>query len=127
MKESLLKTSKDFISFLHKKRLVLTICAIITLVFGLLNIFVFSNHSEALDSDAFITTWKVSGDSDGRTVKIPVYKNIYKHKINNAAYNYTIDWETVHQLKLNLVMYHLRILMLMMVSMILRLRVIFQE
>ena len=92
MKESLLKTSKDFISFLHKKRLVLTICAIITLVFGLLNIFVFSNHSEALDSDAFITTWKVSGDSDGRTVKIPVYKNIYKHKINNAAYNYTIDW-----------------------------------
>lgn len=70
----------------------LTICAIITLVFGLLNIFVFSNHSEALDSDAFITTWKVSGDSDGRTVKIPVYKNIYKHKINNAAYNYTIDW-----------------------------------
>ena len=105
----------------------LTICAIITLVFGLLNIFVFSNHSEALDSDAFITTWKVSGDSDGRTVKIPVYKNIYKHKINNAAYNYTIDWETVHQLKLNLVMYHLRILMLMMVSMILRLRVIFQE
>ena len=91
MKESLLKTSKDFIS-LHKKRLVLTICAIITLVFGLLNIFVFSNHSEALDSDAFITTWKVSGDSDGRTVKIPVYKNIYKHKINNAAYNYTIDW-----------------------------------
>ena len=92
MKESLLKTSKDFISFLYKKRLVLTICAIITLVFGLLNIFVFSNHSEALDSDAFITTWKVSGDSDGRTVKIPVYKNIYKHKINNAAYNYTIDW-----------------------------------
>ena len=70
----------------------LTICAIITLVFGLLNIFVFSNHSEALDSDAFITTWKVSGDSDGRTVKIPVYKNSYKHKINNAAYNYTIDW-----------------------------------
>ena len=70
----------------------LTICAIITLVFGLLNIFFFSNHSEALDSDAFITTWKVSGDSDGRTVKIPVYKNIYKHKINNAAYNYTIDW-----------------------------------
>lgn len=69
MKERLLKTSKDFISFLHKKRLVLTICAIITLAFGLLNIFVFSNHSEALDSDAFITTWKVSGDSDGRTVK----------------------------------------------------------
>lgn len=70
----------------------LAICAIITLAFGLLNAFVFSNHSEALDSDAFITTWKVSGDSDGRTVKIPVYKNIYKHKINNAAYNYTIDW-----------------------------------
>lgn len=69
MKENLLKTSRDFISFLHKKRLVLTICAIITLVFGLLNIFVFSNHSEALDSDAFITTWKVSGDSDSRTVK----------------------------------------------------------
>ena len=92
MKESLLKTSKDFISFLHKKRLVLTICAIITLVFGLLNIFVFSNHSEALDSDAFITTWKVSGDSDGRTVKIPVYKSSLANMIGYATYNYTIDW-----------------------------------
>ena len=92
MKESLLKTSKDFISFLHKKRLVLTICAIITLVFGLLNIFVFSNHSEALDSDAFITTWKVSGDSDGRTVKIPVYKSSLADMLGYATYNYTIDW-----------------------------------
>ena len=53
MKENLLKTSRDFISFLYKKRFVLAICAIITLVFGLLNIFVFSNHSEALDSDTF--------------------------------------------------------------------------
>ncbi|MDO4871631.1 MAG: BspA family leucine-rich repeat surface protein, partial [Candidatus Saccharibacteria bacterium] len=92
MKENLLKTSKDFISFLHKKRFVLAICAIITLAFGLLNIFVFSNHSEALDSDAFITTWKVSGDSDGRTVKIPVYKANYNYMINYATYNYTIDW-----------------------------------
>lgn len=70
----------------------LTICAIITLVFGLLNIFVFSNHSEALDSDAFITTWKVSGDSDGRTVKIPVYKSSLANMIGYATYNYTIDW-----------------------------------
>ena len=70
----------------------LTICAIITLVFGLLNIFVFSNHSEALDSDAFITTWKVSGDSDGRTVKIPVYKSSLADMLGYATYNYTIDW-----------------------------------
>ena len=92
MKESLLKTSKDFISFLHKKIFVLAICSIITLAFGLLNVFVFSNHSEALDSDAFITTWKVSGDSDGRTVKIPVYKSSLANMIGYATYNYTIDW-----------------------------------
>ena len=92
MKESLLKTSKDFISFLHKKRFILAICSIITLAFGLLNVFVFSNHSEALDSDAFITTWKVSGDSDGRTVKIPVYKSSLANMIGYATYNYTIDW-----------------------------------
>ena len=92
MKESLLKTSKDFISFLHKKRFILITCAIITLAFGLLNIFVFSNHSEALDSDAFITTWKVSGDSDGRTVKIPVYKSSLADMLGYATYNYTIDW-----------------------------------
>ncbi|MDO4759486.1 MAG: hypothetical protein Q4A30_01730, partial [Candidatus Saccharibacteria bacterium] len=38
----------------------------------------------------FITTWRVSGDQAGRTVKIPTHSEPIK--INQVSYNYTIDW-----------------------------------
>lgn len=43
----------------------------------------------AAGADDFVTTWRVAGDTAGRTVKIPVFKN--PNLISGQSYNYTID------------------------------------
>lgn len=65
---------------------------LILLAFGVGNLLIFTKIIRAESPNAFITTWKVSGDSNGRTVKIPIYRAADADEINHIGYNYSIDW-----------------------------------